>query len=116
MSDKAKHGIIPRGKMAAAERQARSQLAQLVSQRGIVRGSLLLRRRVCGKAGCKCTRGELHPSLYLVITEKGKTRQLYVPRDWEERVRRWVEDYHQARGLMEEVSRIYWDKVRQRQD
>jgi len=51
-----------------------------------------------------------------VITEKGKTRQLYVPRDWEERVRRWVEDYHQAGGLMEEVSRIYWDKVRQRQD
>lgn len=102
--------------MSAGERQARAQLAQLVSQKAIVRGSLLLRRRVCGKAGCKCTRGELHQGLYLVITEKGKTRQLYVPRDWEERVRRWVADYHRARGLMEEVSRIYWDKVRLRQD
>ena len=114
MSDK--DGIIPRASMPAAERKARSRLAQRVAQRGILRGSLLLRRRVCGKAGCKCTRGKLHESLYLVITEKGKTRQLYVPKDWEPRVRRWVVEYHQARGLMEEVSRIYWNKVRQRQD
>jgi len=114
MSDKDR--IIPRAGMPAAERKARSQLAQLVAQRGILRGSLLLRRRVCGKAGCKCTRGKLHESLYLVITEKGKARQLYVPKAWKPRVRRWVEEYHQARGLMEEVSRIYWDKVRQRQD
>lgn len=114
MSDKDR--IIPRARMSATERQARSQLAQLVSQRGIVRGSLLVRRRVCGKAGCKCALGKLHESLYLVVAEQGKTRQLYVPKDWEPRVRRWVEEYHQARGLMEEVSRIYWDKVRQRQD
>ena len=102
--------------MSAAERKARSPLAQLVAQRGILRGSLLVRRRVCGKAGCQCTRGKLHESLYLVITERGRTRQLYVPKDWEPCVRRWVEEYHQARGLMEEVSRIYWGKVRQRQD
>lgn len=102
--------------MSPVERKARSQLAQLVAQRGFLRGSLLVRRRVCGKARCKCTRGELHESLYLVISEKGKTRQLYVAKDWEPRVRRWVEEYHQARGLMEEVSRIYWNKVRQRQE
>ena len=114
MSDKDR--IIPWANMPAAERKARSQLAQLVAQRGILRGSLLVRRRVCGKAGCKCTRGKLHESLYLVITERGRTRQLYVPKDWEPRVRRWVEEYHQARGLLEEVSRIYWGKVRQRQD
>lgn len=100
--------------MPVPERRARSRLVQLLSQRGIVRGSLLTRRRVCGKAGCKCTRGKLHESLYLVITEKGRTRQLYVPKDFEPLVRRWVEDYHQARELMEEISRIYWDKVRER--
>jgi len=102
--------------MSVAERKTRSQRAQLVAQRGLVRGSLLLRRRVCGKASCRCSRGELHQSLYLVITEQGRTRQLYVPKDGEPRVRRWVEEYHRARQLMEEVSRIYWDKVRDRQD
>jgi hypothetical protein len=112
MSDKDR--AVSRSSMPVPERRARSRLVQLLSQRGIVRGSLLTRRRVCGKAGCKCTRGKLHESLYLVITEKGRTRQLYVPKDFEPLVRRWVEDYHQARELMEEISRIYWDKVRER--
>jgi hypothetical protein len=112
MSDK--NRMISRTGMSAPERRARSRLVQLLSQRGIVRGSLLVRRRVCGKAGCKCTRGQEHESLYLVISEKGRTRQLYVPKDFEPLVRRWVEDYHQARELMEEISRLYWDKVRER--
>ena len=107
---------IQRMRMSAAERRARSQLAQLLTQRGVIRGTLLARKRKCGKASCRCAQGEGHESLYLVISENGRTRQLFVPKDWESRVRRWVEDYHRARELMEEISRIYWDKVRNRQD
>lgn len=109
-------GGIPRAKMSAAERRTRSRLAQLLSQRGVIRGTLLARKRKCGKANCRCARGEGHESLYLVISQDGRTRQLFVPKDWESRVRRWVEDYHRARELMEEVSRIHWDKVRDRRD
>lgn len=102
--------------MSSAERQARACLAQLMSRRGFLRGNLLARRMKCGKPNCRCARGEGHESLFLVISENGRTRQLFVPKDWVSRVRQWVEDYHRARGLMEEISRIYWDKVRQRQD
>ena len=108
--------VIPRTKMSAEERRLRSQWAQLISQRGVLRGTVLLRRRVCGKANCKCTRGHKHESLYLVISEGGRTRQLYVPKEWEWSVRRWVENHHQAKHLLEALSRIYWDKVRHRQD
>ncbi len=101
--------------MSVAERRARSQLAQLVNQRGVIRGTLLVRRRKCGKANCRCARGEGHESLFLVISQNGRTRQLFVPRDWGSRVRLWVEDYHRVRGLLEEISRLYWDKVRKRQ-
>jgi len=103
-----------RTQIAPEERQRRSQLTQIVSQRGLLRANLLVRRRVCGKEGCRCTRGELHESLYLAVSEKGRTRQLYVPKDWEPTVRRWVADYHQARQLMDEISRLYWEKVRTR--
>lgn len=75
-----KDRIIPRAAMSAQERRLRSELAQLIDQRAILRGSLLVRRRVCGKPGCKCVRGEGHESLYLVITEGGRTRQLYAPK------------------------------------
>jgi hypothetical protein len=114
MSDKT--GRIHRARMSAGERRARSQLAQLLSQRGVIRGTLLLRKRRCGKANCRCVEGQGHESLFLVVSEDGRTRQLFVPKDWESRVRLWVEDYHRARALLEEVSRIYWDKVRQRRD
>ena len=100
--------------MPPAERRARSRLAQLIHAQGLLRGTVLERGRVCGKAGCKCARGELHHSLYLVISEKGRTRQLFVPRDWEALVRRWVQNHHDARELMEEVSRIHWERVRTR--
>jgi len=101
--------------MTFRERQFRSRLAQMIDQRGLLRGSLLVRRRVCGKPKCRCARGQGHESLYLVVSQGGRSRQLFVPKDWEETVRRWVGDYHKARGLLEEISRLYWEKVRTRQ-
>jgi hypothetical protein len=102
--------------MSLPERQARSALARLVTQRGLLRGNLLERRRVCGKPNCRCARGELHASLYLVFSEGGKLRQRFIPKDWEARVRQWVRDYHEGRRLLEEITRLYYEKVRQRQD
>ena len=102
--------------MTVQERRCRSALARLVSQRGLLRGNLLQRRRVCGKANCKCTRGELHASLYLVFSDGGRLRQVFVPKSWEPVVRQWVADYHDARRLLEQISRLYFEKLRQRED
>jgi len=102
--------------MTVQERRNRSALARLVSGRGLLRGNLLERRRVCGKPNCKCTRGELHANLYLVFSEGGKLRQLFVPKTWEARVRLWAAEYHEVRRLLEEISRLYVEKPRQRED
>ena len=107
---------IPRSRMSGQERGFRSRLAQLIHQCGMPRGTLLSRRRACGKASCRCVKGHLHESLYLVIRQGGRTRQLCVPKDWEAVIRQWVQDYRQAQELMEEISRIHWDKVRNRHD
>ena len=107
--------LITRAAMSAQERHLRSELRRILSNSGLLHGTLLERQRVCGKANCKCTRGQKHRSLYLVVTEGGKSRQLYVPKDWEQTVHRWVQNYQKARKLMEEVSRIHWQKVRERQ-
>ena len=107
---------INRAQMSAKERQLRSALNQLLSQRGLVHGTLLSRRRVCGKPSCRCATGQLHHGLYLVVTEAGKSRQMYVPRRWEAAVRDWIDNYGKARGLMDDLSRLHWDRVRQRQD
>jgi hypothetical protein len=102
--------------MSARERQLRSAINKLLSQQGVIHGTLITRRRVCGKANCRCAKGHRHESLYLVVTEAGKGRQMYVPRTLEGRVRQWIEQYAQARRLMEELSNVHWEKVSQRQD
>ena len=107
---------IPRGKMSPEERRLRSELNKLLSGQGVLHGSLIRRRRVCGKPNCRCTRGQLHEGFYLVVTEGGKSRQLYIPREWEQTVQQWVQQYRKARQLMEGLSRIHWQKVRHRQD
>jgi len=113
MSDKKQ--TITRVKMSPRERDRRSQLAQLARGAGLLRGTLAIRERVCGKPNCKCAKGEKHASLYLVASYEGRPRQLFIPKDWEPQVRRWVKQYQQVRKLLEEISLIYWDKVKKRQ-
>ena len=108
--------MAPRTQMSARERELRSALNRILSQQGLIHGTLLTRKRVCGKGNCRCVKGQLHESLYLVVTEGGKGRQMYVPRQWEAAVRQWIEQYTQARQLMDDLSRLHWDKVRHRQD
>ncbi len=108
---------IPRGKMPTRERERRSRLAQLIHGAGLLRGTLAVRGRVCGKANCRCARGEeRHVSLYLVASYEGRVRQLFIPKDWEPQVRRWVQQYQEARKLLEEVSLLHWDKVSKRRE
>lgn len=93
-----------RGYLPVKERQARSRLAQLLHQKSLLIGSLVSMPRVCGKAGCKCSRGELHPGLYLALRVAGKRKMIHVPQSLETRVRQWVDTYQEVWGLMEKVS------------
>jgi len=61
-----------RGQFTQSERFARSRLAKLLHEQPFLCGSLVTMHRLCGKEGCKCTRGELHPGLYLAIRAGGE--------------------------------------------
>ena len=104
--------LIPKDKMSGQERRLRSALAKLLSHRGIIHGTLSLRWRVCGKPNCKCTRGDRHEGLYLLVRHEGAVRQIYVPKHRRQAVRQWVENYRKARELMDELSSIYEGQVR----
>lgn len=99
-----------------AERHLRSELARLVNNDGLIRGSLATRERTCGKPGCRCIKkGEKHLSLYLVVSDGGKYRQIYVPRSFEKIVRNWVENHSKARKLLDELSALHYKKIRKKE-
>ena len=105
-----------RSRMATEEREVRSKLAQLIGDTGIVRGSIVIRERVCGKSNCKCARGERHVGKYLVVSEGGKKRQLFIPDDMEPKVRRWIANYRQAQESLEEICNFNWEKLANREE
>jgi hypothetical protein len=113
MSDRG--GEIPRARMGEKERELRSQLAKLVHGSGLIRGTLAVRERTCGKPGCKCARGEKHASLYLVAAYDGKYRQVFIPSALEDAVRLWVANHQRARELLEEISRLQYERIRKRE-
>ena len=93
-----------RGQFRRSERFARSRLAKLVHEDPFLCGSLVSLRRVCGKEGCKCKRGQLHPGLCVALRVGQRRKMIYVPQVLEATARRWVSTYQEAWQLMEKIS------------
>ena len=106
--------MISRSQLSASERSLRSRIAQLAVGAWFLRGTLHPRRGKCGKPNCRCTRGLLHPSLYLVQRQEGKLRQICIPKAWQKQVRQAVSCYQQMQRLLEEVSELEWQRLRER--
>ncbi len=68
-------------------------------------------QRACGKQGCKCTRGELHPSLYLAIRVGEKRKMIHIPQALESTTQQWIETYQEVWGLMEKISQICLERI-----
>jgi len=107
---------LPRTTFASAEHRRRSRAAVLAHSSRLLRGSLSVRNQTCGKDSCRCARGEPHISLYLVQSHNGKPRQIYVPKEWEERVRRAVKDYQELQTLLEELSELEWRRLTRKEE
>ena len=88
------------------ERQLYSKLRQILTHPGLLRGGLSEMRRTCGNKSCHCVKGgrHKHRSLYLATSLKGKSRLIYIPAAWEERVREWVSRHSQVRDVLEQLS------------
>jgi len=78
--------------------EARRLETILLGRDRLVRGSLIQRPKFCGKAGCKCTRGDPHPAgLYLSRLEDGVARPRFVRATDRERVIREAKAYRAFR-------------------
>ena len=103
-----------------AERLAvrrRTLVAQLSGVGPVLRASLIERFTQCGKGGCKCMHGEKHgPAYYLTVSyAKGKTRQVYVPKDLQPLAETWVRNYRHAMTVLEEISSINLELIRRKE-
>ena len=106
--------MTSRNRFSPQERQARSRLAQILHVQDVICGSLVSMSRTCGKAGCRCARGEKHVSLYLSGKMEGRRRMVYIPPELEEEARRCVAAWREADALTQEVSAACLNRVLER--
>lgn len=71
----------------------------------LVRGSVVTRRRRCGKPGCRCASGEqLHESVVLTYSQHGKTKMVQLPADQVAAVRAGTEAYRAEKARLEALA------------
>jgi hypothetical protein len=93
ISDMKEASMRHRRHLPEQERTARSKLTKLLHDEPFVAGGLVKMARTCGKANCKCTRGEKHVSWYLATRYKNARKMINIPRHWETDVFEWVKTY-----------------------
>lgn len=94
-----------------ALRRIAEQLAKRVESARSVRGevmtaSLSRTYKICGKANCKCARGEKHEVYQLSWVEDGRRRSTHMRRDELARVRAAVERYKHLRHDRAELLKL----------
>jgi len=67
----------------------------------LVRGSVAVQRRRCGKPNCRCAKGELHEAAVLSYWDGESNRTLMLAPEDLAAVRRAVERYRRARAALE---------------
>jgi hypothetical protein len=75
----------------------------------LVKGNVYELARKCGKPNCTCTRGELHRSMVLTWSEKGKSRLLSLPSERVGEVKKKSEEYLRFRRARARVTEIHRD-------
>ena len=93
-----------RSNLPIQERAARSKLSKLLHDKPFVAGSLVKMARTCGKANCKCTKGDKHVSWYLAIRHKAARKMICIPRAQEQEVLEWVNTYKEITKQIDTVS------------
>jgi len=87
-------------------RMLASRLKQVAASKPILIATLAEVGKVCGKPTCRCRRGFKHCACQLTFQVQGKTRAMYVPIDFTEEVRSWIEEHHKLQNLLREISEL----------
>lgn len=87
-------------------KELESSLEVVFGRTPLVKGNVYEMARKCGKPSCACTRGELHRSMVLSWSERGKTRLFSIPPDRLAEVREKSKEYLRFRRTRARVSEI----------
>jgi hypothetical protein len=106
--------MTSRSHRSPRERDARSRAVQLLAEKPLLRGSLVLQYRSCGKSYCRCQTGQKHPALYLHTRSGDQRVRIYIPPALHEAVRAAIETGRRIDDAIDQVSQHNLDAFLER--
>ena len=80
----------------------------------MMRGSLSLTSRSCGKANCKrCREGGKHPIYLFNFSVKGEKHVISIPQRHHEKVEELIKNWHHYKVLIEELTELNVKLIRE---
>ena len=99
-----------RQSLSGLSNEIRRIVEPFFSDKPVIKGSVYELKTKCGKPGCKCAKGQLHPRMVLSASEKGKTKLRAIPHGFLTEVQTKVRCYQELRRtrarLVEEHKKI----------
>ena len=96
--------MTPRSHRSPQERDARSRAVRILADKPLLRGSLVLQHRSCGKPYCRCQEGQKHPALHLHTRSGDRRVRIYIPPALHDTARLWVDNGRRLKRLLDRVS------------
>lgn len=87
--------------------EVRELIKPFFSDKPVIKGSVYELKRKCGKPGCKCTKGQLHRSMVLSSSEKGRTRLLVIPHGFLLEIKSKVQRYQKLRRSRQRLGEVH---------
>lgn len=82
-------------------------LAELGGLPRMLHGSWVERFSICSRPRCRCHSGDRHgPRHYLVVREKGRQRQKYIPNAQVAAAQAGLAEYRRAREIVDRITQI----------
>jgi uncharacterized protein DUF6788 len=88
------------------------RVKQMAARKPVLAASLVSVQRRCGKPGCHCASGQKHQAHQLTYSVRGKTHTVYVPIDYTEEVRSWIDEHRRLKRLLQEMTQLALALVR----
>jgi hypothetical protein len=86
--------------------EIRELIKPFFSSKPVIKGSVYELKRKCGKPGCRCTKGQLHRSLVLSSSEKGRTRLQIIPQGFLLEIKTKVQRYQKLRRSRQRLGEV----------
>ena len=96
-----------RQSLAGLSNEIRRIVEPFFSDKPVIKGSVYELKTKCGKPGCKCAKGQLHPRMVLSASEKGKTKLRALPRGFLIEVKTKVRCYQELRGARARLVEVH---------